>query len=138
MVEKKKKLKQNSNFTITNMAKGNPPIGGLPFLAMKEAVLGKAYELSVVFASRTTLRKLNLKYRNKNQPTDILSFPLSKTEGEIFINLEEARKEAKKFGRELENFLGLLFIHGLAHLEGLEHGSRMERIETKFRKQLGF
>ncbi len=119
------------------MTKDNPPIGGLPFLSMKEAVLGKRYDLSVVFASRKMLRKLNCTYHGKDRATDILSFSLSKTRGEIFINLGEAWKEAKKFGRDFENFVGFLFIHGLTHLKGLRHGSRMEAHEAKFRKQFG-
>jgi ssRNA-specific RNase YbeY (16S rRNA maturation enzyme) len=45
--------------------------------------------------------------------------------------------EAKKFDREYENFLGFLFIHGLVHLKGYDHGSTMESIEIQFRKQFG-
>jgi len=126
-----------NNFTITNLKKGNPPTGGLPFLEIKEAMLGKKYELSLVFASETALRTLNREYRGKDTPTDILSFPISKTSGEIFICLDEAKREARKFGRNFENFVGFLFIHGLAHLEGFRHGSRMETQEKKFRGKFG-
>ena len=126
---------QKDNCTVTNTTKGKLP--RLPLVAIKEAVLGKKYNLSLVFVSREEIRKLNRTYRNKNKATDILSFPLSDSVGEIFINQEEARKESKKFGRAFENFLGFLFIHGLVHLEGLRHGSRMETRETEFRKQFG-
>ncbi len=104
---------------------------------MKNEVLGTDYELSLVFASKTVLKNLNGTYRGKNEPTDILSFPLSDSEGEIYINLEEARKESKKFNREFKNFIGFLFIHGLTHLKGFVHGSTMERQEIKFRKKFG-
>jgi len=107
------------------------------FTKIKEAVLGKEYELSFSFISSEKMKKLNLTYRNINSPTDILSFPLSKKEGEMFICLAEARKEAEKFDRPYENFLRFLFIHGLVHLKGYDHGSTMERIEAKFRKQFG-
>lgn len=117
------------------MTKGKLP--GLPFSAMKEAALGKAYKLSVVIATREEIRALNRTYRNKDAPTDILSFPLSKTEGEIFLNFVEARKESKKFGRSFPNFIAFLFIHGLVHLKGFAHGSRMEALEAKFRKRFG-
>jgi probable rRNA maturation factor len=137
-VEKEKNLKHNlNNCVITNLTKGNPPIGRLPFVSMKEAVLGKNYELSVVFASKGTLRKLNRIYRGNDKSTDILSFPLGKSEGEIFINGNEAKNEAKKFGRNFENFIGFLFIHGLVHLKGFAHGSTMETQETKFRTRFG-
>lgn len=104
------------------------------FVAMKDAVLGKEYDLSVVFVSKEKIRDLNKKYRNIDEPTDILSFPLDDESGEIFINLEETKRMAPDFDREYENFLGFLFIHGLVHLKGYDHGSTMENIEKKFRK----
>lgn len=105
--------------------------------AIKEAVLGKEYELSFAFISSEEIHKLNLTYRNLNKPTDILSFPLSDTEGELYICLDEAAKEAPKFDRPIENFLPFLFIHGCVHLKGYDHGSTMESIEAKFRKEFG-
>ena len=107
------------------------------FQNIKDKILGKDYDLSWAFISPKKIQKLNLIYRNINKPTDILSFPLSKIDGEMYICLSEARKEAKKFDREYENFLRFLFIHGCVHLKGYDHGSTMERIEAKFRKQFG-
>ena len=100
---------------------------------MKEVALGKNYSLSVVFLNARLSRKLNRQYRGKNKPTDILSFPLGKKSGEIFICPSESKTEAKKFERTFKNFLGFLFIHGLVHLKGFDHGSRMERLERKYR-----
>ena|SRR3989338_744415 len=128
-------LETESNCTITNLTKSKLP--RLPFLSMKEVVLGNTYNLSLVFAYGNLLKMLNRTYRNRNTVCDILSFPLSESAGEIFISLNQAQKEAKKFGRNFENFVGFLFIHGLAHLEGLEHGSRMEAREKKFRRKFG-
>lgn len=107
------------------------------FKKIKEAILGKDYDLSWAFITPKKIQKLNLIYRNLNKPTDILSFPLSKTEGEIYICKSESKKEAKKFERDYENFLLFLFIHGCVHLKGYDHGSTMERIEAKFRKHFG-
>ena len=104
---------------------------------MKNRILGKEYDLSWAFISPEEIRKLNLTYRNTDKPTDILSFPLSETEGELYICLEEARIEASKFDRPFENFLRFLFIHGLVHLKGHDHGSTMESIEAGFRKEFG-
>ena len=129
------KKEDSNNFSITNTTSGKLP--SLPFVSMKEAILGKKYELSVVVVSLEKIKKLNFIHRGKNSSTDILSFPLSDTSGEIFLNLEEAKKGAKKFERDFENFIGFLFIHGLVHLEGFDHGSRMETIERRFRKQFG-
>lgn len=127
--------KSNENCSIQNTTKDTLP--NVSFVEMKEAVLGKDYELSVMFIDIEHMTALNLQYRKLNKPTDILSFPISDTEGEIFINLEETKKEAVKFDREYENFLAFLFIHGLTHLKGFDHSSTMESEEEKIRKQFG-
>ena len=106
------------------------------FKLIKNKILGKDYDLSWAFISPTKIQKLNKIYRNINKPTDILSFPLSKTEGEIYLCKSEARKEAGNFDREYENFLLFLFIHGCVHLKGYDHGSTMENEERKLCKKL--
>lgn len=137
----KSKLRKNNNeleganFALTNQTKSKLP--SLPFASIKNAVLGENYNLSLVFATKNTIRKLNKQFRSIDKVTDILSFTLDKKSGEIFINPEESKKEAKKFEREYENFIGFLFIHGLVHLKGFDHSSRMEKQEAKFRKIFG-
>jgi len=121
-----------NNFQIFNKTKGKLP--SLPFEAMKEKVLGAKYELSLVFTDSRQMKKLNTIYRNLEVPTDILSFPLSKTTGEIYICPSESRKMMKDFGRTYDNFIAFLFIHGLVHLKGFDHGTKMEKVEKKFRK----
>ena len=105
------------------------------FVQMKDAVLGKNYELSVAIVGTAKIRELNKRWRDKDEPTDILSFPLSGSAGEIYINPEMTKIEAPKFDRPYGNFLLFLFIHGLVHLKGYDHGVIMENIEKKFRKQ---
>jgi probable rRNA maturation factor len=107
------------------------------FKDIKMAVLGKSYVLSFSFTGPKAIQKLNLIYRNKNKPTDILSFPLSKNEGEIYICKSEAKKEAKKFDLSYEKFITYLFIHGCVHLKGYDHGVKMEAIESQLRKRFG-
>ncbi len=122
-----------NNFDIKNNTKGKLP--RLPFENIKNEALGKKYELSLVFIGDKLSQKLNYQSRRKNKPTNILSFPLSKTSGEIFINYRQAKKEAEKYERKFSDFIGFLFIHGLIHLKGFEHGSKMEEQEAKFRKK---
>ena len=121
------------NFSIHQETKESIP--DFPYNEIKESALGKDYNLSLIFTDKEKIKKLNLIYRDKNQPTDILSFPLSENEGEIYICLEEAKKESKKFDREMQNFVGFLFIHGLIHLKGYDHGSKMENEEVKLREK---
>jgi len=107
----------------------------LPFQDIKEAILGKKYALNLIVSTPAQLKKLNTIYRDKEYATDILSFPISETEGEIYVSLSEAKKEAPKFERDFENFLAFLFIHGCVHLIGHDHSSTMESIEVEFRKK---
>lgn len=110
-------------FSISNTTKGK--VKTLPFESIKDAVLGENYELSLVFCGSKLSRKLNNIYRKKDKQTNILSFPISKNSGEIFINLSH-----------LNGFsVGHLFIHGLMHLNGFEHGDTMEQAESILRKK---
>lgn len=109
----------------------------LSFLDFKNTILGKKYELSILFAGKALCRKLNKQFRDKDYATNILSFPLSSTSGEIVINLEKVRKDAKEFDRSYENFLAYLLIHGMLHLKGYDHGSTMDNEEIKYQKKLG-
>lgn len=104
---------------------------GLPFEEAKMTVLGKKYNLSLVFIGQARSRTLNRTYRGKDYSTNVLSFELTTDSGEIFIDLAQAKKEYKKFDMSFPDFVFYLFIHGMLHLSGLEHGSTMERKETK-------
>jgi rRNA maturation RNase YbeY len=127
--------KDKENFSINNKTKGKLP--RLPFVLIKNAVLGEKYLLSLVIVGDTLSRKLNRTYRNKNKPTNVLSFELSKNEGEIFLNLKKAKSETKKFRENYKNLVGYLFIHGLLHLKGMTHGGTMEEAERKIRRKFG-
>lgn len=102
---------------------------GVPFSVIKDKVLGKKYELSLTFVGDARMRTLNRTYRNKDATTDILSFPLSQNSGEIFISIKEAAKRSKQFTMKPHDHLLFLFIHGLLHLKGFEHGRTMEKQE---------
>ncbi|MGC9605567.1 MAG: rRNA maturation RNase YbeY [Minisyncoccia bacterium] len=122
----------SAHFDIINRTRASIPRAR--FRAIKDSVLGSDYRLDLAFIGSGDIRKLNLTYRNKDEATDVLSFPISRTEGEICISPTEARKEARRFGRSYENFVALLFIHGCVHLKGYAHGATMERMEARIRR----
>lgn len=122
-----------ANFTIIRETKGKLP--RLPFADIKKVILGEKYELSLVFVGRNRAIQLHKDWKNKKDPVNILSFPFSKNEGEIFISLEKARRECKNFDRSYENYLAFLFIHGCTHLKGHVHGNKMEAYEKKIRNK---
>lgn len=116
--------------TIQNKTKGKLP--RLPFVSIKNEILGKDYELGVTFLSSEDQRGINLKYRGKSKTTNILSFPLSKNVGEITIDPVKVRAESPLFGMTYSKFMKYLFIHGLLHLKGFDHSSTMEKEEEKY------
>ncbi len=97
------------------------------FSKIKSAVLGKRYDLSVAFLSPAEMRRVTVRTKKKNKVSNVLSFPLSKTSGEILI----CKAAAKPYS------IPFLFIHGLLHLKGLKHGCRMEREEDRLLKRFG-
>ncbi len=113
-------------------------VPNIPFEKMAHAVLGKRYELSFVVCGDVLARRINKKYRNKKYKPNVLSFPLSKYEGEIFLNIPKATREAKQFGISLKDRLALLFVHGCFHLKGLPHGRTMEAQERRILRAFGF
>lgn len=123
--------------SILDTTKGNPQLGGLPFAQIKNAILGKKYELSLVFAGDTLTRRLNKERRGKTYVPNILSFELDTNLGEIFINPKKSAKEAPKYSYNFKEYITFLFIHGCCHLRGLDHGDEMDTLETKFRKKFG-
>ena len=88
------------------------------------------------------LRGLNRRFRRKDRSTDVLSFPsLLKGElGEIAISLDRASEQARSLGHGVEEELRILMLHGILHLNGMDHetdAGDMARAERRWRKRLG-
>lgn len=121
---------QSEKFSIINQTKGKLP--GLPLPRIKDNILGKSYDLSVLIATPKTSRELNNTYRGKNYPTNVLSFPLTKNSGELILCPSVIKKEAPNFEKTFTEFFGFLVIHGMLHLKGFDHGSIMDKQEQKY------
>lgn len=119
-----------SNFSKINHTKGKLP--SLPFVNIKNDILGEKYTLSVAFVGEKKSHELNLKYRGKDKSTNVLSFSLSKKDGELILCPAVIKREAKNFDKNFREFLGFLVIHGMLHLKGLDHSSTMEKAEQKY------
>ena len=82
-------------------------------------------DVELILTTDEEIQKLNKEYRNKDKPTDVLSFPLEDFPGmplgSIVISIDTAKKEAEKFGHSIDDEIKLLFIHGLLHLLGYDH-----------------
>ena len=113
------------SFTLASTIKDYP---NFPYEKIKEAVLGKKYVLTLAFVGTKRAQKLNVAYRQKSYVPNVLSFPLSDFEGEIYLCPEISYPEAKDFKLSEDGYIAFLFIHGLLHLKGHDHGATMERL----------
>lgn len=95
----------------------------------------KDAEVSVSFVDNETIHKLNLEYRGKDKPTDVLSFPMTDGEedgeidlstgavmlGDIIISAEKAMEQANEYGHGIEREICFLAVHSTLHLLGYDH-----------------
>ena len=109
----------------------------IPFENIARRILGARYELSLVICGDTLAQRMNNTYRKKNYFPNVLSFPLGPHEGEIFLNIPAAAREAKRYGIPLIERTALLFVHGCFHLKGLQHGRIMESAEKRVLRHFG-
>lgn len=88
------------------------------------AALGRTdAELSVLLCDDPFIRDLNLQWRQKDEPTDVLSFEMGDPVvlGDIVVSLDTATRQAAERGHDLHTELRVLLVHGLLHLLGHDH-----------------
>lgn len=97
-------------------------------------------EMSVTFMDNAAIQVINRDYRDKDQPTDVISFALEEeTEeelpiifddempamprnlGDIMISVERAKEQASEYGHSYDRELGFLALHGFLHINGYDH-----------------
>ena len=86
------------------------------------------WDVSVLLCNNRYIKSLNAEYRNKDEPTDILSFPLGEKgpdgrylAGDLVISLDALEENADFFNVSLDEELRRLLVHGLLHLSGYDH-----------------
>ncbi len=83
-------------------------------------------EVELIITNNKEIQELNKEHRQKDKPTDVLSFPLefdmpSMPLGSIVISKEFVEKKAKEYNHSIHDEFALLYIHGLLHLLGYDH-----------------
>jgi probable rRNA maturation factor len=104
-------------------------------------------EISLAFVDNPTIHRLNKRYLDHDEPTDVLSFPLSepgakRLAGELVVGAEVAQAQAQQRGHDVQAELALYVIHGLLHLcghedETAEAAAEMRRRERHYLGELG-
>lgn len=123
------------NLAISYTTKKAPIKDGVFLVNIKNQILGKSYDLNIYFVGNKLIQSVNKKYRKKDYITDILSFPYEDF-GEIYICINKVSQKSKLFNTTPENYLQYLFIHGMVHLLGYDHGQEMDKLEKKYTKKL--
>ena len=106
------------------------------------AALGASGEVTQLLSGDRTVRSLNARYRGKDKPTDVLSFPGGGTVGElgdVVISVETAARNTRGSRRTLAQELDVLALHGLLHVLGYDHETddgTMDRLERRLRARL--
>lgn len=95
-------------------------------------------EVGVLIAGNARVQELNRRFRRKNKPTDVLSFPRPEG-GDIAISIDIARQNARLYGHHAADELKILILHGMLHLAGYDHerdNGHMAAREARLRAQL--
>jgi probable rRNA maturation factor len=117
---------------------------------MKKWVKAATYqsgELTLRFVNTAEGKKLNLAYRNKDQATNVLTFPYESSQtnvmADIIFCLPIIQNEAKEQGKTLKAHLAHLIVHGCLHAQAYDHetakdAKKMESLEVQILEKLGF
>jgi probable rRNA maturation factor len=143
--------------------RGAEPITKSYYVTMKQAALmalrqvfepkemkKMKYEASISFVDDLEMQQMNLKFREKDAATDVLSFPIIGTPpndifpmGDIVISTETAERQAQEYGHSFEREMAFLAVHGMLHLLGFNHEedpndlAMMEEIQESILEELG-
>ena len=104
--------------------------------------LGVSGEVALVLMRDPAVRALNARYRGKDKPTDVLSFPGpggTAGLGDIVVSVDTAERNARRRGRTLQRELDVLALHGFLHVLGYDHETddgTMNRLERRLRRKL--
>jgi probable rRNA maturation factor len=95
-------------------------------------------DVAVLITSPRRVQALNRRFRGKDKPTDVLSFP-SATGGDIAICAGIARQNARRLGHSVSDEIKVLLLHGMLHLAGYDHetdSGEMAAVEARLRLRL--
>jgi len=115
--------------------------------AWARAALAREAAVTLRFVNAAEARRLNREFRGKDYATNVLTFVYewgNGLEGDVVICAPVVAREAREQGKELEAHYAHLVVHGLLHLQGLDHersaaeAKRMERREREVLRRLGF
>jgi probable rRNA maturation factor len=131
-----------SNLVVEVVVHGRARAAGLAAWLTSVAPVAARGTITVAIVPDARVRALNRKFRGKDKPTDVLSFPsdLRGYLGDVVIASGVAARQARQVGHPVGTELRVLALHGLLHLLGYDHehdDGRMARLERRLRRRGG-
>jgi probable rRNA maturation factor len=119
------------------------PVAGSVMRVLKGEGIRKA-DVAVIFVDARYCRRINKKYLSHDYSTDVISFPLGEeegrksVEGEIYVNLDKAREQARFYAVTEANEVTRLVVHGTLHLSGYDdyHRNAARRMRAQEERYL--
>ena len=115
------------------------------FVTQAKGAVGLRGAVNILVTNSREMKELNQRFRGKNTPTDVLSFPAMPGltpgfAGDVAISAEIAARNARRLGHTVADEIRILALHGVLHLAGYDHEcdtGEMERKEQQLRESLG-
>ena len=114
----------------------------------KEEKLGKHITITVTLTNPENIRNINKKYRQIDNPTDVLSFPMFEKDeipniegnipdvlGDIVISIPKVEEQAEEYGHSFKRELSYMVVHGFYHLMGFDHMKEEEKAEMREKEE---
>ena len=103
---------------------------------IKDLITKVVKEVSIALVDNEYIKELNAEYRELDEPTDVLSFPLGEDIlGDIIVSLERAESQAEEYNHSLDREVGFLVVHGMLHLLGYDHKEEAAKEEMRKREE---
>ena len=113
-----------------------------------EDLVKKNLYVSIILTNPENIKKANKKYRNIDEETDVLSFPMFERDeipninneiyealGDIIVSIDRVKVQAKEYGHSFERELSYMVVHGFYHLMGYDHIEEEDKKEMRKKEE---
>ena len=120
--------------------------------AFEEEKIGNKFYVNIILTNSKNIKRINLKYRNIDKETDVLSFPMFEKEeidemiknknyahkevlGDIVISVEKVKEQAIEYEHSFERELAYMTVHGFYHLMGYDHIKEIDKKQMREKEE---
>lgn len=114
----------------------------------EEKIIDKNLYVNIILTTPSNIKQINKKYRNIENETDVLSFPMFEKDeiskintpaeevlGDIIISIERVKQQAKEYNHSFVRELAYMVVHGFYHLMGYDHMEETQKKEMRIKEE---